>query len=147
MKKDIIIFDLDGVLCDITHRLPLIECANPKWEDFYLACKYDKIIPATQKIFWAMQQMGYKSILMSGRGEIARKRTERWLSDALIYPYEKLYLRPNGDHSADWALKSEWYERADLKDRVLCVFEDRLSVVKMWRAKGLTVFQNAEGNF
>ena len=33
------------------------------------------------------------------------------------------------------------------KDRILCVFDDRDKVVKMWRDSGLTCMQVAPGNF
>jgi hypothetical protein len=52
----------------------------------------------------------------------------------------------------DDELKEEWLDAYDLpgllpRDEILCVYDDRDKVVKMWRRNGLPCFQVAEGNF
>jgi phosphoglycolate phosphatase-like HAD superfamily hydrolase len=41
-----VIFDLDGTLCDISHRLHFIENGNKDWDGFYAACPDDVPKPA-----------------------------------------------------------------------------------------------------
>ena len=47
----------------------------------------------------------------------------------------------------DEKLKKSWLTDLTKPDRVMCVFDDRDKVVKMWRDNGLTCFQVAEGAF
>ena len=48
----------------------------------------------------------------------------------------------------DDELKKRWLDQLFTNtEDILCVFDDRDKVVKMWRDSGLTCFQVAEGNF
>ena len=62
-------------------------------------------------------------------------------------------MRPTG-HPFKWMpddkLKQQWLDTlfpGDKKNDIVCVFDDRYKVVKMWRENGLDCFQVAEGNF
>jgi hypothetical protein len=57
-------------------------------------------------------------------------------------------MRDEGDHRSDEVVKKEIYENyiAPWWD-VVCVFEDRNRVVKMWRDIGLLVAQVWDGDF
>lgn len=94
---------------------------------------------------------GVDVIIMSGRDEAFRKDTELWLENAGLYKgrgYRDLFMRPEGDRRNDAIVKDELFEKHVAgKYDVEAVFDDRDRVVKMWRAKGLRVFQVAEGNF
>ena len=60
-------------------------------------------------------------------------------------------MRPDGDYRPDAELKSELFDKLvdihgfDTEDTI--IFDDRQSVVDMWRARGLTCFQVAKGDF
>ena len=62
-------------------------------------------------------------------------------------------MRPTGhpwQYMKDDLLKKGWLNDifpGEKKDRILCVFDDRDKVVKMWRDEGLTCMQVAEGAF
>lgn len=89
----------------------------------------------------------FNIILLSGREECHRQMTEWWLRMFEI-PYRELHMRRTHDSRPDHIVKWEIYET---KIRpffaVLGVFDDRDSVVKMWRAHGIVCFQVAEGDF
>lgn len=59
-----------------------------------------------------------------------------------------LHMRKAGDGRRDSIVKAEMFD-SDIATNfnVLGVFDDRQQVVDMWRDKGLTVFQVAEGDF
>lgn len=61
----------------------------------------------------------------------------------------ELHMRRTGDERPDAVVKRELFERCvQPAYDVVAVFDDRNSVVAMWREElGLTVFQVAEGNF
>jgi hypothetical protein len=45
-------------------------------------------------------------------------------------------------------LKKQWLDELILQGHeILCVFDDRDKVVKMWRENGISCFQVAEGSF
>ena len=62
---------------------------------------------------------------------------------------EALLMRKAGDHQLDVTLKYGWM--ADMeppeRNRLTAVFEDRASVVRMWRLAGVACFQVAAGVF
>lgn len=87
-------------------------------------------------------------ILLSGRDEVCRKETLRWLDHHLV-SYDELLMRPNGDIRKDNIVKAELYNQF-IKDKVNVrfVLDDRDQVVKMWREElGLVCFQVAPGAF
>ncbi len=96
----------------------------------------------------AMHAFGHRILYCSGRSDDSRATTERWLATHVGVPHEGLFMREIGDTRQDSIVKGEIFEREIRhRYRVTGVFDDRVQVVKMWRALGLTVFQVAEGNF
>jgi hypothetical protein len=76
--------------------------------------------------------------------------TEMWIGGHMdLDPSEyTLLLRSNNDYRHDTVIKPELLKNASITlDMIAYVFEDRDSVVKMWRDLGLTVLQVANGNF
>jgi FMN phosphatase YigB (HAD superfamily) len=140
----IVIFDLDGTLANIDHRLHFIENDNKDWNAFYKACKYDKPIKQTIEILRMLNTL-YDIHIFSGRGEIAIDETVIWLGMNGI-PYSCLKMRKDGDFSSDEKLKENWLKGYDKKD-IYCVFEDRKKVAEMWRKNGIMCFQVANGDF
>jgi hypothetical protein len=87
--------------------------------------------------------------MVSGRSEQVRQETLEWLADENV-PCKALYMREEGDHREDHVIKAEHLEHLLMnhgRKQIAGVFEDRKQVVDMYRAKGLRVFQVAEGNF
>lgn len=162
--KDTIICDLDGTLCDITHRLHHVEQSPKNWDAFFSGVLGDSV---NEPVLRVLQEMtlgncgcSYGSnhreiIFCSGRPERCRADTVEWLHRAeedLFDPDPelenyKLYMRKDGDFRPDHEIKQEILDSSIDKDRVLFVLDDRQQVVDMWRRNGLTCFQVAEGNF
>ena len=94
-------------------------------------------------------------IFCSGRGALSRSITEkqirRLLSSISNIKNSKtinLYLRGINDFREDAIVKSDLYDKMMLDGfKPKIVFEDRASVVKMWRARGLRCLQVADANF
>ena len=98
----------------------------------------------------------YRIIFMSGRDEKFRSLTISWLkqyglwNNSIIYcgPEGSLFMRVNDDKRNDSIVKRELYETyIQGKYNVLCVFDDRNRVVKVWRELGLPCWQVADGDF
>ena len=150
MKNNIIV-DLDGTLANIEHRLYLIGQKNPDWRGFFEACTDDLPIIEVITIVEILARSDLCSrkniFILSGREETVRALTERWLEKHLKCEYV-LAMRGKGDRRPDHLVKKELALELDLKpENVLCVFDDRTSVVEMWRKEGFRCLQVADHNF
>ena len=149
------IFDLDGTLCNTDHRDYLLARTDArKWDDYFKACENDTPISALVQIFVALRKNASDILIFTGRGEQSRKQTIGWL--AKYIPSETaetfegmLTMRPINEHTPDTELKKRWFGAlSDLdKSRLVAVFEDRDSVVKMWRDLDIVCLQVAPGKF
>jgi hypothetical protein len=147
------IFDLDGTLCNIDHRRPILDDTSNshRWDDFYEACDKDtpnQAVISTLHALWAADQDIW---FFSGRSESVRRKTTVWLwSNTYLMPsWFHLMMRPIGDSRPDDVLKQEFLDNMLLEDRqrLVAVFDDRDKVVAMWRRNGVACFQVAPGNF
>lgn len=143
----IAIFDIDGTLANITHRLHHIKNGNRDWKSFNTNVHNDAPISNILGLMETLRQSSnYTILLVSGRGEEIRKPTEQWLNTHKAL-YEKLYMRPAGDYRKDTILKCEILEQIRIaypNIPIAFVVDDRTSVVKMWRDQGLICLQCAE---
>lgn len=142
------IFDLDGTLCDLTHRLHFIRGKRPDWNGFFDACGGDAPVPNLLFLNSFLWNAGWHVWIFSGRSDRARPQTEEWL---LRYGarYDVLEMRRDGDYTPDHELKESWLlSMLDVdRERLRFVVDDRKRVVEMWRSHGVTCLQCAEGEF
>lgn len=144
----IYIFDIDGTLADISRRLHHIQKEPKDWRSFYADCADDQPIDAVVAVARALGAFN-EIVMITGRSEEIRKETVDWLTDARV-PCHGLYMREEGDHREDCVVKAEHLDDLILNNgrlQIAGAFEDRQQVVDMYRAKGLRVFQVAEGKF
>lgn len=145
------VFDIDGTLSDPKHRLHYIEDKPADWPGFFGACRLDAPIPHMIEL---ADRLGSHEdlIFITGRSDDVRDETLDWLKEQLPefawHERDDLYMRKAGDYRADTVVKSE------LMDQVIAagwmpimVFEDRASVVTMWRERGIPCCQVAPGEF
>lgn len=153
--KDLWIFDLDGTLADSAHRVHFLENKEDpeRWNKFYDACTEDPPFLSTTAIFRALVHAGHDVVIFTGRSERVKDQTIRWLCQnvtTVVNYSDILVMRPEGNHELDVHLKKHWYYhwlgQRD-RDRLKGVFEDRTSMVKMWRGLGIPCFQVAPGDF
>lgn len=137
-----VIFDLDGTLANIDHRLHHVQNGNKDWDGFYKACVHDSPKTPIVELALMCDDAGHEIIISSGRSENVRAETEAWLEKHGI-PYAQLLMRPDGSFVPDQALKKAWLDQGKLGDKadILFVVEDRDRMVKMWRDQGLTCLQ------
>ena len=142
MTTKVVIFDLDGTLADITHRLHFVQNGNKQWDEFYAACPLDGPKDAIIELARMCDDAGHTIVISSGRSEIVRQQTVEWLAQHGI-KHERLFMRPINCFMPDQALKKAWLDQGMFgpKDNILFVVEDRDRMVQMWRQQGLTCLQ------
>lgn len=149
-----VIFDLDGTLANIDARRKLATKPNGKidWDIFFdpSNIKLDQPNHAVIKMAQILAESGHMIAIFSGRSKGTQLTTKSWLVRHKV-PFHVIKMRPTGK---DWMfkpddqLKQNWLD--DLfpdKSNIVCVFDDRDKVVKMWRNNDLTCMQVAPGNF
>lgn len=141
----LVVFDLDGTLADLSHRIHLIKGKSRDWTLFFLECIHDKPIPAVidiQRTF--MMDPEWIVEIWSARSAEVEEQTVDWLSVHGIH-YDRLLMRPAGDHTKDIELKQGWLDESFYRPTV--IFDDRRKVVDMWRRNGILCCQVASGEF
>jgi len=151
MKQQTVIFDLDGTLALIDKRRALAAKPNGKinWKTFFAPENISLDEPNLPVIasFKAMKAAGFRVGIFSGRDSISRQQTEDWLAQHGIQP-DFLFMRMQGSFTPDDVLKKDWLDQEMAAGHeIMCVFDDRDKVVKMWRENGISCFQVAPGNF
>lgn len=132
------IFDLDGTLA-LLNRGPF------EWEKVADDSPNDNVILISQ----LLKEAGHMIVITSGRSDICREDTELWLNFYNV-PYDVLLMRQEGDMRRDSIVKKEIFnDNIRFNYNILGVFDDRLSVAKLWHSLGLTLFRvgNPEANF
>lgn len=140
----LVIFDLDGTLALTEHRAHFLQQEPKDWRGFYAACDQDQpnypIIAALK----ALYMQGHRIQIWSGRSDEVADKTNAWLRGQGLH-YVLIRTRAAGDHRPDTVLKAEWLDEALVKPGL--VFEDRDSMVAMYRARGIVCCQVAPGAF
>ena len=166
------IFDIDGTLMDINHRRHFVEGETKDWKSFIANIKYDIPNPPVADVMRNLTNYDNNIFFLTGRSEAQRDITIQQIEDcgynhqnqgdlrpkddtySINYHYsEILLMRPDDDYRPDAELKSDLYDKLVglhemlFKSYNTIIFDDRQSVVDMWRARGLTCFQVAKGDF
>lgn len=145
-KRMKVIFDLDGTLAMTEHRAHFLNRPSKEkdWRSFYAACDKDDPCHPIIRTLSALWSTGADVEIWSGRSKEVADKTHDWLSRHGI-AHIPIKMREEGDHRADTVLKAEWLDECDQKPSL--VFEDRASVVAMWRERGIICCQVAPGDF
>lgn len=137
---DAVVFDIDGTLAKKSDRSPY---------DFTRVMEDTLIEPVADCLEFESQKNCI--FFLSGREETCRKETVEWLCKNLNINKEEadnfLFMRAEKDNRPDYLVKSELFDKHLSSYRIHRIYDDRNSVVSMWRSKGLTCFQVAPGNF
>jgi hypothetical protein len=148
------IFDLDGTLARIDHRRHLVESSPKRWREFYAACPGDLPNEPVLRTAAGLFSAGAEVRVWSGRSDEVRRETVTWLARHAPWLFggltdAPLLMRDARDHQPDVKLKRSWLHALPAADRsrLVAVFDDRSSVVGMWREEGVACFQVAPGDF
>ena len=144
MKKAVI-FDIDGVLAEKSPERDYRE---------YDKVHLDKPINHLFGILeYYMDCKSYEVILITGRKELCRKLTEKWILKFFnknadlckvnsFDDYFNLFMRADNDHRKAVVLKKEIYDNhIKRKYDVVACFDDDPEICEMYKNEGLLVFE------
>jgi hypothetical protein len=152
----IFIFDIDGVLADVTHLLPLITGSNKDYELYY--SRIDEAVPIIRGlrlnggIMYATQTSSFSDeprhlcYFVTGRREQSRKETTEWLYKNIahhVYGNHKLYMRGDKDLRHAKEVKYDIIQTINKETGVpfnnMTVFEDDPQCAEMYESLGCYV--------
>jgi hypothetical protein len=155
-----IVFDFDGTLCDITHRVYHVRGEHKNYDAFFRACVDDLPKHDVIKCLQSHIRAGDDVEIWSGRSDMVREESEKWLNMHIgrcfyhdgdfIWAGQLLRrMRPARDFRPDDQLKLKWLqdEIARTGRKPDMIYDDRQRVVDMWRANGVTCAQVEPGDF
>jgi FMN phosphatase YigB (HAD superfamily) len=131
----IAVFDIDGVVADVRHRVHLVEPPRRNWLRFFQLAADD--LPSPEGVQWALRAAAdHELVWLTGRPEWLRTVTSRWLAQHGL-PAGELVMRPEGDYRPARHYKVEALR--GLADREIVVFvDDDPAVVQAAAAAGFT---------
>ena len=148
MGKQTIIFDVDGTIADVEHRRHFVTQKPADWKSFKSETRFDTPVEWVCDIAKRHIARGDDVAFFSARNESQRDITNlqilKWIGEG----HKGLFLRPDGDFRPDEEFKSDLADKfEEFGGKIDIVFDDRNKVVDMWRARGTTCIQVAEGDF
>lgn len=136
-----VIFDIDGTLADVTHRLHHL----PDWTGFFSEMHKDPVIKPIKAVYdaFANTTEEYYMLIVTARPGQYEKVTRKWLIENDL-AFNEMYMRKQNDFRKDAIVKAEILQRIlDDGYEPILVIDDRPEVVEMWRSYGLTCLQCA----
>lgn len=90
------VFDIDGVVADVRHRVHHVSGHWKDWDAFFETADEDPLLEVGADL---VRSLGaeHDIVWLTGRPEWLRATTRRWLRDAGL-PHEALNMRPHHDY-------------------------------------------------
>jgi FMN phosphatase YigB (HAD superfamily) len=133
----VVVFDIDGVLADVRHRLHYLATRPKNWEGFFAAAKNDQVLEVGAE-FAKRAAATHEIVYLTGRPERLRTATQSWL-DAQLLPVGRLVMRSDGDRRPSAVVKVHELRQLRRESTVELLVDDDPSVIDAARAAGFTV--------
>ena len=132
--RPLAVFDVDGVLADVTHRLHHLRARPQRWERFFQAADRDPLLDeGARRLRAALAD--HDVLYLTGRPERTRRLTERWLARHGL-PTGPLIMREDHDtRPARW-VKREVLRRLAQEREIASMIDDDPAVVAVLEADG-----------
>lgn len=152
--RNYLIVDLDGTLCDNSHRQHL--ALAKQWDEFHSLLHEDKLCNEVVAVIRGLSAVvpDLHVVAVTGRNERYRGKTLEWKRQQGVHHlFDDLLMRPDDDYTKDEVLKIKMIEdyfggsKERVLSKVLLALDDRNSVVNAFRDYGIIVFQVREGDF
>lgn len=135
--RAIAVFDIDGVLADVRHRLKHVETKPKNWDLFFEAAVHDE--PLAEGLALAHElSADHEIVYLTGRPERTRRATADWLREHEL-PAGKLLMRREGDRRPAHMVKLAVARQLADKGRLAIVVDDDPDVVAALTEAGLPV--------
>ncbi|MBD3004652.1 hypothetical protein IEJ02_11155 [Streptomyces sp. 5-10] len=136
-KKDAVIFDVDGTLCDVSSIRHLVTGGNRDFHAFHMASidcpPHDFVVEAARETLRKGQQV----LVVTARMQQYRNVTAMWLAMHGV-PSDALFMRANGDFRKDFFVKKDILDRIRTRWNPVHAFDDNPAVLELWEQEGVS---------
>ncbi len=129
-----VVFDLDGVLADVRHRLHHVATRPRNWDAFFASAPDDPVLPEGRRAVDAAA-LDHEVVYLTGRPERCRTDTESWLARHALPPGE-LLMRADGDRRPARLAKLAHLRSLSRRLGIVEILDDDPRVVETVRAAG-----------
>jgi phosphoglycolate phosphatase-like HAD superfamily hydrolase len=136
-SRALAVFDIDGVLADVRHRLHHLQARPQRWDAFFLAADRDPLLDEGACRLRAAQAE-HDVAYLTGRPERNRGLTRAWLARHGL-PTGPLHMRPDHDHRPARWVKRNTLRRLARSRTIASVLDDDPAVVAVLAADGWPV--------
>lgn len=140
-----IVTDLDGTLCDYSHRLAHLKTKN--WNKFNSGCLEDKPIIPILDVIQALHSFGANIYIFTARPIDFYKQTRMWLNKYKV-PFIDIYMRGHDDLRSDKDVKADFIKNLVevKKQKIHLAIDDRLTIANLFRSKGIVCLHARDGD-
>jgi hydroxymethylpyrimidine pyrophosphatase-like HAD family hydrolase len=148
LKTKDIVFDIDGTLANLNHRLHYMKDRPKNWKGFHKGVREDGVYDDVVWLLKMFQANGCRIVIATGRSDRQKDDTIWWLENVAKISFDAIYMREKDDYRDDGIVKKEMLDQMRLDGyEPYMVFDDRNRVVDMWRENGVRCMQVAPGDF
>jgi len=137
-RPTIVVFDVDGVLADVRHRLRHVERTPKDWAAFFDAMDADGPLEDGIELARRHAADGHRIVYLTGRNEDYRAITSNWLARHGL-PDGRLVMRRADDRRPARLFKPAALRRIAADGPVVSVVDDDDAVVAVLRRDGWPV--------
>ena len=137
-RPTIVVFDVDGVLADVRHRLRHVERRPKDWDAFFAAMDDDGPLPDGIALAQERAAEGHRIVYLTGRNEDYRSLTRDWLARHGL-PEGRIMMRRADDRRPARLFKPVALRRIAAEGRIVAVVDDDAAVVDVLRRDGWPV--------
>ena len=137
-RPTVVVFDIDGVLADVRHRLRFVERKPKDWDSFFGAMDGDGPLDAGIALAQDHAAEGHRIVYLTGRNEDYRSLTRDWLARHGL-PDGRLVMRRSDDRRPARVFKPAALRRIARDVRVVSVVDDDAAVVAVLARDGWPV--------
>lgn len=137
--RPLAVFDIDGVLADVAHRVHHLEGRRKDWGAFFAAAPRDGVLATGRALAEEAARdcdVGY----VTGRPEWCRRDTDAWLRRHGL-PDGQLAMRRTGDHRPAAQVKLRLLRDLARRRTVAVVVDDDPDVCDAYEAAGYRVLR------
>jgi phosphoglycolate phosphatase-like HAD superfamily hydrolase len=132
------VFDVDGVVADVRHRLHHVARSPKNWQRFFAGAADDPPLETGVELArrWSAE---HDLVWLTGRPESLRRVTERWLRDQGL-PARRVLMRPASDRRPATLYKADRLDGLARRSRIAVVVDDDPQVAALLTSRGWPVY-------
>jgi hypothetical protein len=131
VTRSVAVFDIDGVVADVRHRLHVIAGSptHAEWVAFFDAAQGDTVLDEGRELALKLAR-DHDLTWVTGRPERIRHLTERWLQTNGL-PSGPLFMQPPGDRRPAALVKLERLRELRQEREIALVVDDDPRVIRL----------------